>query len=138
MVRHKSLEETMSNWTGSHPRVANAYTKGVDRAEDPIGKGIAAEPLYQAKLTEAFAENKRAKNLAKVTNEEWKRLAKDKGARRIVDGMKAAEPKMRSGIGRVLSALDDVTLPPRTADGMENLMNRGGAVVKRMIALGKE
>jgi len=128
----------MKNWRQSQTRVAAAYGDGIDRAENWQVNALAAKDLYAAKVQEAISEGRREKGISNTSNEEWKRRAKDKGVKRIVDGMRAADGKMSSGLGKVLGALGEVSLPPRTADGMENLVNRGGAVVQRLMALKKE
>ena len=137
-MKTKSLDESMTNWRGSHTRVAAAYGKGIDRADNWQANAIAAKDLYAAKIAESIANGSREKGIAGVSNEEWKRRAKDKGQKRIVDGMKASDAKMSQGLGKVLAALAEVNLPARTADPMENLVNRAGAVVQRLAALKKE
>jgi len=137
-MKTKSLDQSMKNWRQSQTRVAAAYGDGIDRAENWQVNALAAKDLYAAKVQEAISEGRREKGISNTSNEEWKRRAKDKGVKRIVDGMRAADGKMSSGLGKVLGALGEVSLPPRTADGMENLVNRGGAVVQRLMALKKE
>ena len=129
MVDTKSLEQTKKNWEGSHARVPAAYQAGVQNAKDVINKGIAAEDLYAAKVQEAIANKSRAKGLAKVSDEQWRQAAMTKGGARIGPGMAAAKDKYASGMGEVLSTIQSVTLPPRSADPMANVDNRVKPIV---------
>ena len=124
MVDTKSLEATRANWEGSHGRVAAAYSQGIKGAKDVIAKAIAGEDNYVAGVSAAAAEGRRAKGLQKVSDEQWRAAALEKGATRIAAGMAGSKQKYASGMGGVLSTIQGVSLPPRTQDAATNVANR--------------
>ena len=129
MVDTKPLEAVRRKWEGAISRVPAAYSEGVGNARDVIAKAIAAEDLYAQRVQEAIASKKRARALAEVTDEDWRRAAQEKGAARIGPGMTASKEKFGKGIARVLEVIQGVQLPPRTADAMANVDNRVKPIV---------
>ena len=134
MVDTKSLEEVNANWKAAQGRVPAAYAAGIDRAKDVINKAIAGEENYAAGVNQAVADRSRAKGLAKVSDADWKKAAKEKGAVRIAAGMAAAEPKFSAGMAKNLQTIQSVTIPPRTQDGMANIDNRLKPIAAALIA----
>jgi len=137
MVDTKSLEATRTNWEGAIGRVPAAYAKGVAGAKDVINKAIAGEELYAAKVQEAISNKSRARALAKVSDEDWRKAATEKGAARIGTGMTAAKEKFASGMGEVLSVIQGVTIAPRTADPIANVDGRVKPIVAALAAMKK-
>jgi len=135
MVETKSLEQTRKNWEASHGRVPTAYVEGVTRAKDVISKAIAAEGLYAEKVQASIATQKRARKLAEVTDEDWRKAAREKGAPRIAAGMAASKEKFAKGIARVLDTIQSVNLPARTADPMQNVDQRVKPIVAALSKL---
>ena len=138
MVDTKSLEQTRKNWEDSHGRVPAAYSAGVTNAKDVIAKGVAAEDLYAQKVQEAIASKRRAKNLAKVSDDQWRQAAIEKGAPRIAAGMAASKEKFASGMSKVLEKIQGVTIAPRTSDPMANVDNRVKPIVAALAKLKDE
>ena len=124
MVDTKSLDLSMKKWKEAQGRVPQAYKDGVSAAKDVIAKGVAAEAHYAEALQATIASGKRAKKLQEVSDDQWRQAAITKGATRIGPGMAAAEAKMNTGLGKVLSVIQGVTLAPKTADPMANIDNR--------------
>jgi len=124
MVETKSLEQTNKNWKASHGRVASAYTDGVKGAQNVIQKAIDGEDNYAAGVQRAVADKQRVKGLQRVTDEDWRRGAVEKGAARIAPGMAASEAKYNRGMTEVLSTINSVNLPPKTQDPAANVQNR--------------
>ena len=135
MVETKSLDQTQKNWETAIGRVPGAYSEGVKGAKDVIAKAIAAEDLYAAKVQEAISKKLRAKKLAEVSDEDWRSAALDKGASRIGPGMTAAKAKFGTGISKVLSTIQSVTIAPRTADPMANVDGRVKPIVAALAKL---
>ena len=135
MVETKSLEATKKAWEDSHGRVPAAYSEGITGAKDVIAKGVAAEALYAQKVQEAIASGRRAKKLAEVSDDQWRRAALEKGAARIAPGMAAAKEKFATGMSKVLSTIQGVTIAPRTADPMQNVDNRVKPIVAALAKL---
>lgn len=137
MVDTKPLATVTSNYESSIARVPTNYKTGVQGAQNVIAKGVAAEELYAAKTQEAIASKRRATNLAKVTDAEWKAAASDKGARRIGEGMTKSLPKFNKGISEVLGVIQGVEIAPRTADPMANVDGRVKPIVSALAAMKK-
>ena len=97
-----------------------------------------AEELWRAKLQEAIAAERRKKALEMVSEEEWKKMAKTKGANRIGVGMRAAVDKHAKRYAPYAEALKAVDLPPRTIDPMANIDNRLKPIVEALVAKKKE
>ena len=133
-LRTKGLEKTVQNWKSGQGRAPANYKDGVQASQGWQQNAIAAEPLYAAKVQEAIANQSRAKGLQNVSEAEWKTAAMDRGAKNIGPGMAAAEPYYRRGMAKNIQVLESITLPARTADGMQNLVNRAGAVVQALQA----
>ena len=129
MVKTKGIEQTMKNYEGAIGSVPGKYKDGVSNASGVIAAGVAAEQLWADKMQEAISNRTRAKGLEKSSDEEWKRAALGKGASRIGQGMQESLPKMRTGMGEVLSVIEGVTIAPRTADPMANVDNRVKPIV---------
>lgn len=132
MVETKSLDQTQKNWEASHARVPAAYSAGVDNAKDVIQKAIAGEQLYAQKVQEAIASQRRAKKLAEVSDDQWRKAAKEKGAQRIGPGMAAAKQKFNTGISKVLSVIQSTTIAPKTADPIANVDGRVKPLVEAL------
>lgn len=132
MVETKSLEQTRKSWEESHGRVPAAYQAGVQAARDVIAKGVAAEQLYAQRVQEAISSQRRANNLSKISDEDWRKAAREKGAARIATGMAASKEKFAKGMGEVLSVIQGTTIAPRTADPMANVDNRVKPIVANL------
>jgi hypothetical protein len=137
MVDTKPLSQVQKKWEDSIGRVPGAYTEGVAGAKDVIAKGVAAESLYAEKLQATIASKKRATELSKVSDSEWKAAATDKGAKRIGAGMTGAKGKFNKGISEVLTVIQGVTIAPRTADPLANVDNRVKPIVKALADMKK-
>ena len=137
MVDTKPLDVVTKKWEGAIGRVPAAYSEGVSNAKDVIAKGVAAEDLYAEKMAEAIADKRRARKLSEVSDEQWRAAAREKGAARIGPGMTAAKAKFRTGISDVLSTIQGVTLPARTADPSANIDNRVKPIALALHAMKK-
>jgi len=137
MVKTKPLGQVVDKWKSRIPNVAKAYQDGVRGTDNWQSNSLAGEELYKEQVTRAAAEGRRADGIQKVSNEEWKSAAADKGAKRIGAGMTAAIPKFQAGIQAVLSTIEGVSLPARVADPEQNVMNRVMPIVKALAALKK-
>ena len=137
MVETKSLSVVQKKWEDAIGRVPASYTEGVSGAKDVIAKGVSGEELYATKVQEAIASKRRATELAKVSDTDWKNAATTKGAQRIGPGMSAAKGKFNKGINEVLTVIQGVTIAPRTADGLTNVDNRVKPIVKALMDMKK-
>lgn len=85
--------------------------RGIDRVTEAPGKAAAAQQsLMLQKLTEAITSGLWAKQVGKVTLEEWMASAIGKGIGRIAAGIDAAAPKQREMAVKLLAAVDATLL----------------------------
>jgi hypothetical protein len=108
--------------------VPEAYKSGVSNAQNVIERSRQAEDLWATRVTAAAASRAREKGLANVSDADWKKAAMEKGSSRIASGMQASKGKFSDRMGRVLSTLNGIELPPRTDDVMANVTNRVGTI----------
>ena len=132
MVKVKSEAEIQKNYEDSTALVPGRFEAGV-RTANWQSEALAGQALYEEQMRRDEILKRRASGIDKVSDEAWRRdtIAKGKGV--IGARMKAASPKQVAGFRPYREALVALDLPPRTSDGMQNLINRGGAVVQRMM-----
>lgn len=138
MVNTKSIEVTKKKWVAARPRIPSAYKEGVEGVSDWQERSLRGQSLYEEQMTKPEVLGRRAKKIAEVSNEEWKRKAADKGARRIAAGMAAAEADYEKGMRKVLDTIRSVDLPDRTSDPMANIDNRVKPIVAALKKLKEE
>lgn len=137
MVDTKNSSTAVDNWEGSISQIPQRYRQGVEDADNVVDKMIAAEDVWVEAIIEAANNKARQKGLEGLSDREWKNLTTNKGASRIGPGMRAAKAGFKEGIGKVISALQEVDLPARTTSPMQNIDNRVKPIVKRMVEVGE-
>jgi len=139
MVKVKSLEEIKAHYRAGATVAPTRYKEAVARATWKEQAASAdAEELFKARMAEVIAEERRRKGIEKVTDEDWRRPAIEKGAARIGPGMTAAVDKQASRFAPYRSALEAVTLPPKTPDPMANVDNRVKPIVTALVEKKRE
>lgn len=110
-------------------RVAPArYARGIDRTTGFREAAIAGQALYVVKMTDPTILERRKTKLERISDEDWKKPAKEKGSVRIGPGMIAASGKQSDNFEPYRSELEGLELPARTADPMTNVTNRVGGI----------
>ena len=132
MVKIKSEAEIKKNYEDSTALVPSRFEAGV-RTANWQGEAIAGQALYEEQMRRDEILKRRAAGINKVSDEAWRSATIEKGKGVIGARMKAASGKQVAGFRPYREALASLDLPPRTSDGMQNLINRGGAVVQKMI-----
>lgn len=137
MVNVKSESEIKKNYEDSTTLVPARFEAGVKTANWQ-GAAIAGQDLYETQMRDDDVLKRRARNIEKVSDENWRKTTINKGRNVIASRMKDASQKQVDGFRPYREALTAVDLPPRTADPMQNLVNRAGAVVKALVDRKKE
>jgi len=132
MVKTKGLEATTAAWRAAIGGVPAKYKAGVQAANNTIENGIAAQPLYEARVAESIANKSRVKGSQKTSTAEWKQRSAELGSARIGGGMTAAEPKYRKGVAEVLTTIESTSIGDRTADPLANVDARVKPIVKNL------
>ncbi len=135
MVKIKSAGQIDANYKAAIGRVPGAYKTGVMNTPDWAEKASSteAEELYAAKIAEAVAAKRRQKAVSQVSNAEWQGKAANVGAARIGAGMSANADKRTRNFEPFRSAIEGVSLPPRTADPMANVDARVKPIVSALV-----
>jgi hypothetical protein len=136
MVKVRPEAQRKTNYVNAATLVPGKYTAGVQSATWQ-GAALEGQALYVQKLSQPDVLERRAKNIAKVSDGEWRDAAVKKGGPIIGARMTLGADKQIANSRPYIAALEALTLPPRVADGMANLMARGGAVVQAMEATKK-
>lgn len=137
MVKVKSNSEIKQAYEESTATVPRRFKAGVSTAEYQA-PALAGQDLYVEQMQRPEILARRAKGIQNISDTEWRKATIDKGATIIGARMKAASQKQVDGFAPYRTALEGVTLPPRTADPMANLMNRAGAIVQALVDKKKE
>ena len=135
MVKIKSAGQIDANYKAAIGRVPGAYKSGVMATSDWQEKASSneAEELWKQKIQEAAAANRRQKAVSQVSNAEWQGKAANVGAARIGAGMSANADKRTRNFEPYRSAIEGVSLPPRTADPMANVDARVKPIVGALV-----
>ncbi len=135
MVKIKSAGQIDANYKAAIGRVPGAYKQGVMATTDWQEKAGSneAEELWKAKIAEAAAANRRQNAVNQVSNAEWQGRAANIGAARIGSGMSANADKRTRNFEPYRSAIEGVSLPPRTADPMANVDARVKPIVGALV-----
>ena len=138
MVKVKPISEAKTNYKSAAAFVPARYEAGVKRATGVIEAAIKGQALYEAKMSDPAVLARRAKALARISDEEWRRMALEKGKARIGTGMALGADKWEKEWRPYAEALSALELPERTVDPMANIDNRLKAVVSALIEKKKE
>lgn len=128
----KTLTEARANFEGALGVIPERYKSGVNKADWATpAQSDQAEANFNAAMSRALSERRRQVNLKKVTNEEWRSGAINKGAMIIGERIRQALGKWEAKWGPMYDQVTRVvaTLPPRTVDPITNIDQRSKATV---------
>ena len=108
------------------------YLQGVRTPKrDPIQAGIAAQPAYDAAMSNPTIRARRVTALQRTNMNEWAAITEAVGPNRYVEGSVAARPKLERGVARYrqfleqhvarLDSMPSTTSADRTRKMVENL-----------------
>lgn len=131
---HKTRAEAKANLESAITYIPDRYKQGVQKADwlTPA-KSDAAERNYADAVSKAVANKTRQKGIGKVSNDDWKNGAVNKGAPIIGERIRGALGKYDNNFGPMLEAVNSTAdaLPSRTTDFMANINNRLVPTVKK-------
>jgi hypothetical protein len=132
MVKVKPESEIKANYEDSTALVPKRFEQGV-KAATWQAEALDGQTLYEEQMRRDEILRRRASGIEKVSDETWRSETINKGKNVIGTRMKQASAKQVAGFRPYREALLGVELPPRTADPMQNLINRAGAVVEALV-----
>ena len=123
----KTKEEARANFEASIGYIPDRYRSGVAKADwlTPA-KSDVAEKNFADGISKAISAKTRQKEIAKLSNEDWRAAAVNKGAPIIGDRIRGALDKWSSNWGPMYDqvAARVAALPARTTDWRANINNR--------------
>jgi len=138
VIKMPSAEDIAKAWEEAIGRVPAKYLDRVEKTTGFKDRAIAGEQTYAAVMQRVISEGRRAKGLALISDEDWKRGVREKGAKRIADGMRLGAGKRKAKYEPFRQALDGLTIPDKGADPIENARNIVPVVVEALVKKKKE
>jgi len=133
-----SAEDIAKAWEEAIPRVPAKY---LDRVEKTVGfkeRALAGEDTYKAVMEQVLREGRRAKGLERISDEDWKRGVREKGAKRIADGMKIGATKRKAKYEPFRAALHGLEIPEKGPDPVENARTIVPLIVEALVRKKRE
>lgn len=137
MVKVKSEQAIKSNYEASTTDVGRRFEQGVQGA-DWRESALAGQDLYVEQMSKSEILARRSRGIEKVSDAEWRTATVSKGRNIIGDRMKKASQKQIDGYRPYRTLLEGISLPPKTADPVQNTMNRVIPIVEAQANLKKE
>lgn len=133
MVNVKDISQSQTNYERSASSVPEKYKAGIRDADwHTNASSDASEELYAQKVREAISRKARQKGVSRVSNEDWRQRALDKGASQIGGAMAKSGGKWARGFQPYQEVLKSVRLPDRVADPIANVQNRVIPIVEAL------
>lgn len=129
--RAKFKERYVSGASANADKLVENYTKTTGKLD--AAKSDQAEANYAAKTSAAIANKSRQKSLGKVSESDMNAAMVAKGGTAYRSGTAAAADKTLARVEPYLATLDNLKLPARTADPMQNIDNRVKGVAKALL-----
>lgn len=136
-MKVKSESEIKKNYEDSTTLVPARFEAGVKTASWK-DEAIAGQDLYEEQMSDPDVLARRRAGIDRVSDESWRKDTIDKGKNVIAKRMKDASDKQVAGFRPYRAVLEGIELPPRVADGMQNLINRAGPIVEKLQKKKKE
>jgi len=137
MVKVKDLEEVKKRYEQAANYAPERYSRAIPTIEWQKN-AIAAEDLWAAKIQEAASRKLRAKGIARISDEEFRRALAEKGAPVLGTRMRMAVNRHAENWAPYRDALQSVSLPPKTADPIANIDNRVKPIVEALVRKKRE
>lgn len=122
-MKVKSDAEIKSNYENSTADVPRRFEAGV-RSAQWKDAAIDGQALYEEQMSKPEVLSRREKGLQRVSDEEWRNAAIQKGRNIIGARMKAASGKQVSRFAPYKAILESMDLPAKTSDPATNVQNR--------------
>jgi hypothetical protein len=139
MVKVKSAKEIADRYNQSIANVPDRYKKGVQNTTGWKDSALKGQDLYETQMQNRAVLQRRKAGLEKVSEDDWKKNAAEKGATRIGAGMQASAAKREANFEPFRKAIEEINLPARTADPMANIDARVKPIAQKLhdIKMGK-
>lgn len=129
--RTKFKERYVSGASANSDKLVEKYVAKSGKLD--AAKSEQAETNYATKVQAAIANKSRQKALGKVSEGDMNAAMQNKGGSNYRTGTAAAADKTLKNVEPYLATLDNLKLPARTADPMQNIDNRVKGVAKALL-----
>lgn len=129
----QTAAQVAAKWQTNTARAVQSYKDGINAVTvSPMEAAANQAQAYVAGVQRAVDSGKYQAGLRRVSLTQWKQMATDKGATRLADGSKAAQPKMESFMNEWLPYVTRVaqTVKAMPKGGLENGINRAVAQIQ--------
>ena len=135
-----SSSDMQKAWDEARSRAAANYPKGVAKNTNWYEKATGSQMIYESIMMNPSVLRRRLTGLQTKTNQaDWQAKASSLGSARIASGMLAGKPKYDNAANTIISTLQGLSLPSRTANADENIDNRVKPIAHALRrAFGKE
>ena len=133
----KSQSEIKKNFEQSTSIVTERYKTGVANGSWK-DEALSGQDLYVQRMQDPNVLARRNKGINQVSDEQWRTNTITKGSTVIAQRMKDASGKQASGFEPYRQALESMTLPPKTADPAQNVLNRVTPIAVKFAQLKNE
>ncbi len=129
--RNKAKERYVSGASANAEKLVENYIAQPGKLD--AAKSDNAEKNYATKVSEAVAKKTRQKALGRLSEQDLNAGMLAKGATAYRSGTSAAKDTWAEEVEPHLATLDNLKLPERTTDPMQNIDNRVKGVAKALI-----
>jgi len=123
MVKVKSETDIKANYEKSTGDVGRRFEIGVKTAEWKEAS-VAGQGLYEEQMSKPDVLSRRKTGIDRVSDAEWRDATIKKGKGIIGTRMKDASGKQINRYRPYRTLIEGITLPAKTADVEQNIMNR--------------
>jgi len=119
----------VDKWARRAAGASQDYAEGAaTTSKSQTANALAARPLWTAQMASPATSERWARALQRAGDDTWRTGVREKGAQRFGSGVAAGQPKYNARIGKILSAIGAVDLPPRGQPGSEGNFGRSRAI----------
>ena len=136
----KPIEDAKANIESAAATIGPKYTRGVQTGKPwkENAASSAAESLYNQRMQEVLANQLRQKGIERVTEEDWRTPALNKGAQLIGPAFRLSKDKWARNTAPYLSVIANTQIAERTTDPMANIDGRLKPIVQALVDKKKE
>jgi hypothetical protein len=137
-IQIKDPASVAAKWAKRASAAGADYTSGVNNPRtDQASAAAAAAPVWAQAVADAASRNAFAKGVNAAGTAKWQQAAASIGAQRYPQGVNAAQGNYASKEAPYLTALSNLTLPPRGVKGTNNARVQAVVDALRKVKLGQ-
>jgi hypothetical protein len=137
-IQIKDPATVAAKWAKRASAAGADYTSGVNNPRtDQASAAAAAAPVWAQAVADAASRNAFAKGVTAAGSAKWQAAAASIGAQRYPQGVNAAQGNYANKEAPYLTALSNLSLPPRGVKGTNNARVQAVVDALRKVKLGQ-